>query len=70
MIRWLQKAARDEILACGGSISHHHGVGKLRKQWMPATVGEVGLSAMKAVKSQLDPNNIFASGNIFTANKL
>jgi len=66
----IEKAARDEILACGGSISHHHGVGKLRKQWMPATVGDVGLSAMKAVKSQLDPNNIFASGNIFTANKL
>jgi hypothetical protein len=70
MIRWLQRAARDEILACSGSISHHHGVGKLRRQWIPATVGDVGLSVMKAIKSQLDPNNTFASGNIFTANIL
>ncbi len=69
MIAVLQKAARDEILACSGSISHHHGVGKLRKQWMPHTVGNIGLSMMKAIKSQLDPNNIFASGNIFTASK-
>jgi len=23
--------ARDEIMKCGGSVSHHHGVGKIRK---------------------------------------
>ncbi|KAJ1355149.1 Alkyldihydroxyacetonephosphate synthase [Parelaphostrongylus tenuis] len=28
----IETAARDEIIACGGSISHHHGIGKLRKQ--------------------------------------
>ena len=65
-----QRAARDEILACGGSISHHHGVGKLRKKWLPSTVGEVGLSAMKALKNTLDPNNVFASGNLFTVSKI
>lgn len=27
----IENAARDEILKCGGCISHHHGVGKLRK---------------------------------------
>lgn len=26
----LEEAARDEILAAGGSLSHHHGVGKAR----------------------------------------
>jgi len=27
----IENAARDEILKNGGCISHHHGVGKLRK---------------------------------------
>ncbi len=27
----VEDAARDEIMKYGGSISHHHGVGKLRK---------------------------------------
>ena len=45
-------------------------VGKLRRRWLPVTVGEVGLSAMKAVKQSLDPKNIFACGNLFTVSKL
>lgn len=45
-----QTAARDEIIACGGSISHHHGVGKLRKQWMLTSQGAVGISLLKAIK--------------------
>uniref|UniRef100_A0A0M3I5H1 ATP-dependent (S)-NAD(P)H-hydrate dehydratase n=1 Tax=Ascaris lumbricoides TaxID=6252 RepID=A0A0M3I5H1_ASCLU len=51
----IEIAARDEIIACGGSISHHHGVGKLRRQWMPGIVGEVGISLLKAIKKELDP---------------
>ena len=27
----VEDAARDEVMKCGGCISHHHGVGKLRK---------------------------------------
>ena len=30
----VEDAARDEIMKHGGSISHHHGVGKLRKKFM------------------------------------
>uniref|UniRef100_A0A0N5AGU1 ATP-dependent (S)-NAD(P)H-hydrate dehydratase n=1 Tax=Syphacia muris TaxID=451379 RepID=A0A0N5AGU1_9BILA len=54
----IEAAARDEILACGGSISHHHGVGKLRRPWMRATVGETGISIIKAIKDELDPRVI------------
>ncbi len=60
----IESAARDEIMACGGSISHHHGVGKVRKQWLPATVSEVGIGMLKAVKQYVDPTNIFANGNL------
>ncbi|KAL4003397.1 FAD linked oxidases C-terminal domain family protein [Acanthocheilonema viteae] len=60
----IEKKARDEIIACGGSISHHHGIGKLRKHWYPASVGDTGLLAIRALKEKLDPKNIFGSGNI------
>ncbi len=60
----IEAAARDEIIACGGSISHHHGVGKLRKRWLPTTVGQLGVSALRAIKVDLDPRNVFANGNL------
>nr|CDJ91270.1 FAD linked oxidase and FAD-linked oxidase domain containing protein [Haemonchus contortus] len=60
----IEIAARDEIIACGGSISHHHGVGKLRKQWMLTSQGAVGISLLKAIKAELDPANIFANANL------
>lgn len=60
-IEW---AAREEILACGGSVSHHHGIGKVRKQWVQDTVSPVGVGILRAVKSYLDPSNIFANRNI------
>ncbi|KAJ1355144.1 Alkyldihydroxyacetonephosphate synthase [Parelaphostrongylus tenuis] len=60
----IETAARDEIIACGGSISHHHGIGKLRKQWMLTTQGVVGIALLKAIKMELDPANIFADANL------
>jgi alkyldihydroxyacetonephosphate synthase len=57
--------ARDEILRCGGSLSHHHGVGKIRKAFMDDVVGETGIRILKSVKSELDPNNIFATNNLY-----
>ncbi|KJH41490.1 FAD linked oxidase protein [Dictyocaulus viviparus] len=60
----IETAARDEIIACGGSISHHHGIGKLRKQWMLTSQGAVGISLLKAIKVELDPANIFANANL------
>lgn len=60
----VEDAARDEILSCGGSISHHHGIGKLRKHFVPRTVTETGVGAVKSVKNYLDPKNIFGSGNL------
>lgn len=59
----IEAHARDEILSSGGSISHHHGVGKLRARWYPQTVSDVGVSLYRATKQELDPKNIFAIGN-------
>lgn len=60
----IEHAAREEILANGGSLSHHHGVGKLRASFYPLAVGEAGVSLYRATKAHLDPYNIFAAGNM------
>lgn len=60
----IESAARTEILLNGGSISHHHGVGKLRSKWYPQSVSSVGVGLYKAAKTELDPKNVFAAGNL------
>ncbi|XP_054284492.1 alkyldihydroxyacetonephosphate synthase-like [Macrosteles quadrilineatus] len=65
----IEERARDEIVACGGSISHHHGVGKLRRRWYPQTVSQLGVELFSTFKNQLDPKNIFANGNLHTPSK-
>ncbi|TNN60365.1 Alkyldihydroxyacetonephosphate synthase, peroxisomal [Liparis tanakae] len=60
----IEHAAREEILANGGSLSHHHGVGKLRKEWMRETISNVGMGMLKSVKDYVDPNNIFGNRNL------
>ncbi|KAL7991602.1 hypothetical protein Chor_015858, partial [Crotalus horridus] len=64
VIEEIEAAARDEILANGGSLSHHHGVGKLRKHWLKECVSDVGLGMLKSMKQFVDPNNIFGNGNL------
>uniref|UniRef100_A0A1I8FJ94 Alkylglycerone-phosphate synthase n=1 Tax=Macrostomum lignano TaxID=282301 RepID=A0A1I8FJ94_9PLAT len=62
--RW-RNAARDEILANGGSLSHHHGVGKIRQRWYSRSVSEPAVAAGSGGQIRLDPNNVFACGNLF-----
>ncbi|KAI1293627.1 Alkyldihydroxyacetonephosphate synthase, peroxisomal [Halotydeus destructor] len=60
----IENAARDEILSNGGSISHHHGIGKIRKRWLEQTVSTAGLGMMRAIKEYVDPKNVFKNGNL------
>lgn len=60
----IEHIAREEILASGGSLSHHHGVGKLRSYFYSEAVGKMGVSLYRAAKAHLDPHNIFAAGNL------
>lgn len=61
----VEHAAREEILACGGSISHHHGVGKHRKSFMEQSILPIGVRILRGIKHTIDPKNIFASQNLF-----
>lgn len=59
----VEDECRDEILKCGGSISHHHGVGKIRKRYMKRTLPPMAINLMKKVKETFDPKNIFGINN-------
>ena len=59
----LEDAARRTILAQGGSLSHHHGVGKVRAPLLLETENKAWIAAQHAVKESLDPLNIFGARN-------
>jgi alkyldihydroxyacetonephosphate synthase len=59
----LENAARDEILREGGALSHHHGVGKLRRHFLPRVFSEAALAWARETKRALDPHNVFGGGN-------
>lgn len=52
----------DAIVAAGGTLSHHHGVGADHAQWLEGEVGVLGLAAIRAVKHRIDPQNIMNPG--------
>lgn len=70
MFAELEEVARDEIIACGGTISHHHGVGKVRRKWFVESVSDAGADVLQAVKQQLDPTNVFAAGNLLSEKRI
>jgi alkyldihydroxyacetonephosphate synthase len=59
----LERCARDEILRSGGSLSHHHGVGKLRRRFLPRVMSPTALEWSAEVKRAVDPDNVFGIGN-------
>jgi len=60
----VEHIARDVILAHGGSISHHHGIGKLRASFVPQVIDDTHFKLLQGMKSTVDPNNVFATGNM------
>ena len=60
----LETMAREEILKAGGSLSHHHGVGKIRSKFYKDQVSDFGVKLFSVVKQCVDPENIFGVGNI------
>jgi alkyldihydroxyacetonephosphate synthase len=55
-------AASDAILAAGGSISHHHGVGADHLLWYEREIGALAMQSLAAVKASLDPAGILNPG--------
>ena len=59
----VEDAARDEAMLAGGSISHHHGIGKIRKGFIQRTIPQMAIDWQKQIKDAVDPKNIFAINN-------
>jgi alkyldihydroxyacetonephosphate synthase len=57
----LEHAARDEILRSGGSLSHHHGIGRIRRGFLPRVFSTTSLEWSAAVKRAIDPSNTFGT---------
>ena len=59
----IEHAARDEVLESGGSLSHHHGIGKLRRRFLPRIQSPGMLAWSRGIKRAVDPTNVFGAGN-------
>ena len=59
----IEHKIRECFIKNGGSISHHHGVGKLRKDFMPETISPGSIEVIQGIKKSQDPDNIFGISN-------
>ncbi len=63
----IEKHMRKIIMDNGGSLSHHHGIGKLRTSFLDRVHSENGVEMLQGAKKAIDPNNIFGiKNNIFS----
>jgi len=52
------------VLALGGTVAAEHGIGKIKRRWLPLQMNGLQIAMMTAVKRELDPFGILAPGNI------
>jgi alkyldihydroxyacetonephosphate synthase len=57
----IESIARREVIAAGGSISHHHGVGKLRLPFVNDIMSPAMQTWRDQMKAALDPQGVFAA---------
>jgi len=63
----IEHELRKTIIENGGSISHHHGVGKLRKDFIPDMISKGSVQLVKDLKNSQDPTNVFGvANNVFS----
>jgi alkyldihydroxyacetonephosphate synthase len=60
--RQFQSGIIDAIEVNGGSLSHHHGVGKMLAPWMERHLGKPQMEVLRAIKRHFDPHNIMNPG--------
>jgi alkyldihydroxyacetonephosphate synthase len=60
--REIKQATTEVILAAGGTLTHHHGVGRDHAPWLKQEVGSLGLKVLRSLKQTLDPTGILNPG--------
>jgi len=61
----IENECRTAMMKNGGSVSHHHGIGKIRKRFTEKTLPPMAIDIFKNIKKDLDPNNVFATNNTY-----
>ena len=54
----------EHILACHGTIAAEHGIGTIKKHWLPSVRTPSEIALMRAIKAQLDPHGIMNPGKL------
>ena len=62
--RSLKDAATRAIVAAGGTITHHHALGRDHTPYLGAEIGDFGLELLRAVKERCDPAGIMNPGKV------
>jgi alkyldihydroxyacetonephosphate synthase len=60
----VKRAATAAILKHGGTLSHHHGIGTMHKEWMKSYLGQESLTMLAQVKKKTDPAHIMNPGKL------
>ena len=65
--RALKARVTDAILAAGGTLTHHHAIGRDHARWLGAELGEGGVALLRSLKRELDPAAIMNPGALLAA---
>lgn len=55
-------AVMEASLKAGGTIAHHHGIGRVRREWLARELGPGGLATLARIKHALDPSGFMNPG--------
>ena len=62
--RQFQSGIIDQIETHGGSLSHHHGIGRLMAPWLETHLGSVQMEILRVLKRHFDPHHILNPGGL------
>ncbi|GAA3024859.1 FAD-binding oxidoreductase [Streptosporangium longisporum] len=62
-----KRAVGEAIVRAGGTISHHHGVGRDHREAHAAEIGELGVEILRGIKDRLDPEGVLNPGVLLAA---
>jgi alkyldihydroxyacetonephosphate synthase len=63
----IKQAASDALIAAGGTITHHHAVGRQHRPWYDKQRPDLFAAALKAAKQALDPQGLLNPGILLDA---
>jgi alkyldihydroxyacetonephosphate synthase len=69
--RWqkLKRAASQQIVTLGGTITHQHGIGLDHKPYLADEKGALGMRIMAEIIKDVDPNQIMNAGKLIELEK-